>query len=566
MIRRALIALAFLLAPFAARADERVTDFDVLIEVQKSGDILVTETIAVNAEGDAIRRGIFRDLPRYHLKGARKLPYYYDIWKVSRNGEREYYLVELDGNAFRIRIGEADVFLNPGPHQYVIAYMVRNQVRYFGDHDEVYWNATGNYWSFPIDRARVRVKLPEGADATQLAAYTGSQGATERDYAYRFEDETHLFDATRPLAPGEGLTIAVGFAKGVVDPPSAADTFGEWWTANAALVILGAAALLIGALYAFLWRRIGRDPAKGPVFPRYEPPAGLSPAAVHQIYYRGAKGYTALTASLINLGVKKRLRIDTKKKETVLTRLADGDAAALADFETRLEADLFGSAQEVSFGGKYNAAVTTAYTQLSKALSRLYGAPYFKWNRGFLLLGVLLSVGATVLAVKFVIAWTLLHTLFAGALIVMAIAAAYFLPAPTTTGQDTRTEIEGFRLYLETAEKLQLNAVEIGSDATPPMTIERYERFLPYAVALGVEKPWTEHFEKLMPKEAADYQPYWSTSHHGGGRSLSSVNSALVSGLSSGVASSMPQSSSSSGSSGGGSSGGGGGGGGGGGW
>ncbi|MHA7871088.1 MAG: DUF2207 domain-containing protein, partial [Hyphococcus sp.] len=93
-----------------------------------------------------------------------------------------------------------------------------------------------------------------------------------------------------------------------------------------------------------------------------------------------------------------------------------------------------------------------------------------------------------------------------------------------------------------------------------------YERFLPYAIALGVEKPWTKHFEKLMPKEAAAYSPAWSNAYGGHGRSLSSLNSALVSGISSGVTSSLPQSSSSSGSGGGGSSGGGGGGGGGGGW
>jgi uncharacterized membrane protein len=148
----------------------------------------------------------------------------------------------------------------------------------------------------------------------------------------------------------------------------------------------------------------------------------------------------------------------------------------------------------------------------------------------------------------------------------MALVASYFLPAATPGGQKVRTEIEGFRLYLKTAEQLQLNAVKVGSDAPPPMTVERYERFLPYAVALGVEKPWTEHFEKLMPMEAAEYRPVWTSGNYGGGRSLAALNSALVAGIASGVTSSLPQSSSSSGSGGGGSSGGGGGGGGGGGW
>ena len=140
----------------------------------------------------------------------------------------------------------------------------------------------------------------------------------------------------------------------------------------------------------------------------------------------------------------------------------------------------------------------------------------------------------------------------------------YFVPAPTRLGQRVRTEIEGFKLYLETAEKLQLNAVEVGGEAPPPMTVARYEAFLPYAIALDVEEPWTRHFERLIPEEAASYNPGWAHMSRGG--SVSGLNKSLVSGLSSGVASAMPSSSSSSGSGGGGFSGGGGGGGGGGGW
>jgi uncharacterized membrane protein len=97
------------------------------------------------------------------------------------------------------------------------------------------------------------------------------------------------------------------------------------------------------------------------------------------------------------------------------------------------------------------------------------------------------------------------------------------------------------------------------------MSKQRYETFLPYAVALGVEKPWTHHFERLLPREAENYSPGWvgfSSGHH----SLSGLNNSLISSMSSGVSSALPQSSSSSGSGGGGSSGGGGGGGGGGGW
>ena len=568
MLLRVLLLVALFFAPVAASEQERITDFDVTIEVQKDGDILVTETIGVISQGYQIRRGIFRDLPRTYVKGARTLPYAYDVKGVARDGEKEPYAIEKEDNAFRIRIGDADVNLDNGPHTYEIAYQVKNQVRYFGDYDEVYWNATGNYWAFPIEHARARIRLPGGAGAVQTAGYTGYLGDTDKFYSYKFENGAHMFEATRPFDPGEGMTVAVGFAKGVVDPPSAADARGEWRATNASLVVLGAAALVIGLYYAFIWNRIGRDPAKGPVFARYEPPKGFSPAAVHHVYHRALKGHDALISTLLDLAVKKRIRIDTtaKKNLTILTRISEGAGAALSDEETALETRLFANDAEFSFGKAFNSTLTSAYEQFRRSINKGYGAPYFKWNAGFLILAIALSVAAIIFAANFTLSWTSLHTAAVAALIAMAFAASYFLPAPTPKGQDIRTEIEGFRLYLKTAEQLQLNAVKIGSDAPPPMTVERYERFVPYAIALGVERPWTEHFEKLMPAEAASYQPYWASGDYGGSRSLSGLNSALISSMASGVSSSLPQSSSSSGSGGGGSSGGGGGGGGGGGW
>lgn len=566
-LRAIFAAVAIFLAPPGVGAEERIADFDVAIEVEKDGDILVAETISVIAQGNAIQRGIFRDLPRFYLKGAQKLPYHYDIKEVTRDGRSEPYIVEKDGNAYRVRIGDADVFLENGPHTYHIAYEVKNQVRYFDRYDEVYWNVTGNYWQFPIDHAKARVTLPGGAGAVQAAAYSGREGSNSRNSNYAFRDGAHIFETAEGLGYAEGLTVAVGFDKGIVDPPSAEDARADWLAVNASRLVLIIAFLAIGAYYLFAFQKVGRDPPKGPVFARYEPPAGYSPAAVHRIFYRGLSGHDALIATIMNLAIRRKIEIGVEgRKETTLTSRGGDDGADLTDDDSRLLRDLFGGAPgSLAFGGKYNATLTAAYTAFQRRLASAYGAPYFKLNYGFLVVALILSVLAVVAAANISVEWTWWHTAAAAGLFAMSAVAAYFLPAPTQKGQDIRTEIEGFRLYLKTAEELHLNSVDVGSDAPPPMSVERYERFLPYAIALGVEKPWTEHFEKLMPKEAAEYTPHWGGGYVSG-RSLSGLNSALVSGLSSGVSSSLPQSSGSSGSGGGGSSGGGGGGGGGGGW
>ncbi|WP_425409515.1 DUF2207 domain-containing protein [Hyphococcus sp.] len=566
-IRAILIAIIAVVWPVSAVAVEQINEFNVAIDVQKDGDIIVTETIAVTAEGAQIRRGIFRDLPRYYTKDGRRLPYNYDVARVTRNGEREPYNVERAGNALRIRIGDADVFLKNGAHIYEIEYEVKNQIRYFDTYDELYWNVTGSYWYFPIETARAVITLPQGARVNQTAAYTGGQGDTGGAYRYSRDGDAHVFETTSPLMRRQGLTVALGFEKGAVDPPSAADRRAEWWTIHASMIVLLSAIALLFLFYLRAYHRVGRDPAKGPVFPRYEPPEGFSPAATHHIYHRRFAGHKALIASLLNLAIKDRLRINAKdKKKTELTLLEEPPASSAYKEEDELVSKIFNSREKFTLGDDYDASFTSAYRNFQKEVGKDFGAPFFKWNSGFLVLGIILSAIAIAVAAKLSIGWTLWHMGLVAALVILSAVFSYFLPAPTDRGQKIRTEIEGFRLYLKTAERLQLNAAKPGTDAPPPMSVERYERFLPFAVALGVEQPWTKHFEKLIPAEAKAYNPHWASLHGGHYNSIGGLNRSLVSSMSSGVASAMPQSSSSSGSGGGGFSGGGGGGGGGGGW
>jgi uncharacterized membrane protein YgcG len=569
MLRRLVLALAALTLVMAASAAERIDRFDVTLHVETNGDIVVTESIAVTSEGNQIQRGIFRDLPRYYMDGANRLPFDYKILSVQRDGAPEPYEESVVDNAVRVRIGSASVYLENGAHRYDITYRVRNQVRYFEDHDEVYWNATGNYWAFPIEEATATVILPPGGRVTDSIAFTGGQGETGSDYSYRREGDQLVFRTTRTLEREEGLSIVVSLAKGLIDPPSSADRTRRWWQRNGSLAILLVSLL---GVFTFYWRsfdRVGRDPAKGPVFPRYAPPEGYSPAAVHHIYYRSVSGHKALIATLMNLAVKGQIRIDAGKKKKE-TRLVRADAASTPGQFTAedlaLEQGVFGGRDTFTLGDKYNAAFTAAYASFRTALGRKYGRKYFRWNALYTVAAVALTGGAIALAITQATNWSWWHT---GVLLALAVLNGWFMylmPAPTRLGQDVRTEIEGFRLYMETAEKLQLNAVKVGSEAPPPMTTERYETFLPYAVALGVEKPWTKHFERLIPDEAAAYNPVWTNMASDGFRDVGRMTSGMVDSMSSGVTTALPQSSSSSGSGGGGFSGGGGGGGGGGGW
>lgn len=564
---RVLALLGLLVAAvFPAAAEEVINRFDVDIDVQQNGDIIVTEAINITAEGDQIQRGIFRELPRYFENNGDRLRYDYDILSVERGGDDEPYETSTEGNAYRIRIGDPDRLLSVGEHVYEISYRVKNQVRYFDQYDELYWNVTGSYWEFPIREASARISLPEGGSYVAQSGYTGSQGADGSAYRFERVGSDYVFETTAPLVPREGLTVSLSIEKGVIDPPSAGDKRALWWQRHGSLAVLLVS--LIG-VFVFLyrsWNRVGRDPARGPVFALYEPPAGYSPAACHHIYHRGFNDDDALISTLVNLGIKGRLDIDAEdKKNTVLTPKPVSAAPRLPAEEWTLYRKLFSGSAPVTLGKSYDKGFTAAYQAFRKKVSEKFGSDYFRWNLGYTFVAIALSAIAIIFAIVHATSWNNWLTCLVIAIAAMNGLFMYLMPAATQKGEDVRTKIKGFRLYMETAEKLQLNAAEVGGDRPPPMTKDRYETFLPYAIALGVEKPWTKHFESVLPQEAADYNPGWSAAHMGRG-SVASLNKAVTANVAAAVAASMPQSSSSSGSGGGGFSGGGGGGGGGGGW
>ena len=193
VLRTLLLALLALMVAAQARAAEQINSFDVRIEVERDGDIVVAETIEVMAEGAQIQRGIFRDLPRFYDSEGLRLPYDYAVLSVRRDNSDEPYETSEEDNAFRVRIGDPNVFLDHGAHRYELRYQVKNQVRYFETYDEVYWNVTGNYWAFPIKNARATIVLPAGARIVQHAGYTGPLGAAGlfRDRCKRRRNAAH---------------------------------------------------------------------------------------------------------------------------------------------------------------------------------------------------------------------------------------------------------------------------------------------------------------------------------------------------------------------------------------
>ncbi|QFI65336.1 DUF2207 domain-containing protein [Sinorhizobium alkalisoli] len=645
-MRRLLAALAValpLLATSPAAAAEIISAFHSVIDVARDGTLTITETITANVEGREIRRGIYRDFPLTFLdENGRRARVDFKVLSVERDGEEEEHRTEAISGGIRVYTGKADVFLPHGEHTFQISYETGRQIRFFDDHDELYWNVTGTEWIFPIEEATATVTLPSGVRAQALDVFTGGYGATGKDARVVEEGDEIFFATTRRLRPQEGLSIAIMMPKGSIDRPSAGQE-NIWWLRDRLTLVIAAAGLLLVTLYyGRAWVRVGRDPARGVMVPRWDPPDGISPALVNYVDNRGfsGEGWTALSAAVLNLAVKGYVVLDDLKNAIVIAATGKGGVEQLPTGEAAVMKAIAAANGRLTIDRANGKKVEAAGSGFRRAMEREHRDKYYRANTGYIIGGVLISVvslGAlfifgdlgedkiplvfvpvvfailvSTLAVSFgkslrrgsslarrilsivVLAFIgfVLFSVFSSILAVVVLSASepddlallsaiggillvnllffFLMGAPTPLGTRMMDGIDGLRQYMTLAEKDRLNM-----QGAPEMSPRHFETLLPYAVALGVEKPWTETFDRWLlaaaggAAAAAAYQPAW---YHGDSFSPGSFADTIgdFAGSMAGTMTSSlpppPKSASSGFSSGGGFSGGGGGGGGGGGW
>lgn len=508
--RRVLACLWALCLPYGAaevQADERILSFHSAIRIEADGSMLVTETLRVRAEGVNIRRGIYRDFPtRYRDRLGNAYNVDFAVAGLTRDGRAEPWFTERLPNGVRVNFG-SDAFLPvPAEYEYALSYRTNRQLGFFPEWDELYWNVTGNGWAFAIDEASATVTLPKAVpgSALTLEGYTGPQGASGRDYTASLADGQGTIRTSTPLRPRAGLTLVFSWPKGIVAEPTR--TQRALWLLRDNRGLLSALAALCGTL-AWLgnaWWRVGRDPVPGVIFPHYEAPAGFSPAAAR---YVARMGYddTAFTAALVDLAVKGQVLITEKKAKYVLQRSAAPQPPA--DDERALYDQLFRAGQSLELDDANHAIVSGAKRAHAQALHAFGARRYFLNNglyllpsligSGLLFIAMLASGAVQPLAVAIFVVIAILHGLF-----------AYLLRAPTPEGRKVMDQLEGFKLYLDVAEKDELKLLR-----APPLTPQLFERLLPFAIALGVEEAWAARFERalaaLTPEQRAAYHPAW---------------------------------------------------------
>lgn len=611
---------------------EHIISFDSDIVIAKNGQTTVTEKIKVYAEGINIRRGIFRSLPLWRNINGRKIRIKYDLISVQKNGSKEDYHTESTSSDYDIYFGNKDIILTSGVYEYELKYKTSDQIGFFDNYDEFYWNVNGTLWDFSVDEISAKVTLPENAQILQHQCYTGSYGSNASNCTGHQLSSNTIEWSAKNLGQNEGLTIAVGFNKGIFSPPPPPG-FLEKYGILAALI---AAALGLSGYFFTSWKKYGIDPQKPVVYPQFNVPQNLSPASLG---YLENEHYSTqmISAAIVSLAVKGYLKIieEDKRilgifggKEYTLEKIKEQDQT-LPKEEINLMNKLFSvKSTVITFNGQYNSKIENAVNDFKASLkfqhddflkkgnnkSKLilpiivifgfYGLGLFfsyriSYSDTHLGAGIFLSVAvlftgifisvfferSSVVKVLFAFIsiglMSILSTIFSldtersenigfyasYAFLIFGFTAMvlyqYFIKQPSSEKLETQSLIDGFKMYLGTAEEKTLQFHN-----PPAMTPDIFEKMLPYAMVLGVEKIWGEKFQNMLKKSAlGENQQYHSNWFIGASVMNMNFAGSLNSSLSQSIASSSTQpSSSGSGSGGGGFSGGGGGGGGGGGW
>lgn len=562
-MKQILLLFFFLYAGVFCFSQEHILSYNSDILVEESGELLVNESITVKAEGNLIKRGIYRTFPTsYKDKLGTRFNVGFEVVEVLKNGNPEPFFTEKKENGIALYVGDKNTLLAPGNYNYTLIYRTTRQIGFFEDFDELYFNAIGGDWAFSIEQAKVTITLPQGANITQWDAFSGVEGSTNCDCEIHSNNNQLQITTTQPLKPGEQLTFAVAWPKGFVNEPTAVQKGKYFFKSNLHVLVAILGLFFVTWVYYRAWKKVGVDPPKGTIFPQFDPPSGFSPAEI-AVLNRLAMSQRAMTAAIVNMAVKGHIKINYLKKKYSLEKITN-DTGLLTDDEKAIATSLFSKGEKIVLDNKNHATFTKARTNAYNAIRKKLKPTYFSFNYSYLTKGILASVGLVIFL--FIISPApVIPLLSLVSLIIMVAVFTYLIKAPTVKGRAVMDDIEGFKMYVNVAEQKQLDALH-----EPKLTPERFEALLPFAIALGVENRWGSKFEKALAaslQESQNYSPSWYTGTAAGLTfSPAKFSSDMGRSFSSAISSASTPPGSSSGSGGGGSSGGGGGGGGGGGW
>lgn len=511
---------------------ESIQSFQAVINIQPDGIVAVEEVITYDF-GAEQRHGIFRDIPLTSPDGPTLV--ITPMGVLDGAYQSLPYSVSTQGDKVQIKIGDPDVLIS-GVHTYLIDYEVKNAIRFFNDHDELYWNVTGTEWPVDIGSAYVSINLPRFLkEGLRMGCFTGPKGSTEKNCQINLvgsaegTNQVNVY-TSRPLNSGEGLTVVVGLPVGIIDHQGAGtvevkDSFN--WSI---IFVPGFMALWLFVFVKGIRRKlqlrvkptpkIPRELKSRPVVVEYNPPDDLPPIEVGTLLDRRVD-ITDISSVIMDLAVRGYLKIRyitverpmwPDKKDYELVKLKSGD-------------DLTHPADKILFEKLFSEEDTVLLSSLEKTRHKfyktveeikketeehLYNEQYFdadakekgkKWEWltliaiTFFFLAIFLKNFGQPLQATIVRVATFVF------LVISMMIGIRLNNRLTSGGVNVLAKILGFREFLQLTEKDKLEMLN-----APHLEPETFEKFLPYAMVLGVEKKWAEKFEGIYQAAPTWYE------------------------------------------------------------
>ena len=524
------LLLVIAIAPMLALAQGKswhVGDFKSTISISADGSALVSEKISVVFVGEW--HGIHRTIPVEYPgpKGSNYTLFLKVLGVTDESGNKLKYDSSKSGVYRDLKIYIPDAV--DGTRVVNIDYSVRNGIRAFDDYEEFYWNVTGNDWAVPIDHASAFVTLPEGASGLRAQAFTGAYGSKESDAEAQVNGADISVETTHKLPARGGLTIDIYIPPGIVKAPSGLTKF--WWFVESNPILL--LPLLTLAVMAGLWNWVGRDPDPGmSVAPQYEPPKGMTPAEAGTLLDDTIHPRD-ITSTIVDLAVRGYIKIEEKvdtflvfhHKDYVFHNLKAGAGwgPELAPHERVMMENIFLGGSEVrlsSLKNRFYTAIPAIRTDIMSALKDkgVYTLDPESANGYSIVAAVVIAL---VVAGVQVMGW--MNLFYSVPLVIVSVLVsaviwwlfARQMTAKTVTGARVHIAVLGFQEFMNRVDKDRIQRM-------PPDT---FEKFLPFAMALGVEHHWAQAFDGIVkdppswyvsPNGYVGFTPlYFSSAMHG---------------------------------------------------
>lgn len=507
-----LASLLITLAPLPAQAQDRSLYwgiYDVDITVQPDGCFRVVETQELVFTVGEFRFGV-RTIPTEFtssITDVRVSELGGETYRPSTSGEPFTYSVSQSGGDLNIRYNFPPT--SDDRRTIVIEYMVCGGLLYYAGGDQLVWQAVPSNASFPIQNASVTVRLPDGVTIDNYDA-SGPRGtATLLD-----NNQGVRFVATEPIrAGGPTFRVRVQWPSGRVAGAPASwqvamdrqDRIGP--IANLGVLALTGLALVGGLLGLYLlWYSKGRDaPVKLPAEWIPEPPSDLPAGMVGTLIDEHAEPKDVM-ATLVELARRGVLAIQEESKPGLFgigksqefTYHLENANLPMRPYEKLLVDKLFDGEQSKKFSdlrekfyvhisqvqrGLYQAVVDEGYFPRSPERVR---TSYASLGVAALILAAVVGCFAFIVLAQWSGLALCLPVAFAVPAIGLIVLARY-MPRKSEQGAEEAAKWLAFKRYMENIERYtKVDEVK-----------EIFDRYLPYAIAFGLEKSWIAKFARV---------------------------------------------------------------------